>query len=174
MIGRVDRSGARRSPTGALPLGPYIAVLRSPRGDHVLQLFPAHGPNAAREAHLESAARQAEISASPVHPLPAQRPLRQHPSAGLAPVEAPEVLFDFAVLVDPQRIRHRVVARPSVIFVLVLHWCLHGAATPAPRADPDIPECQLHLFQLLWSCFRLPEHDSRQRTCEMHEKRIKY
>src|SRR5215203_5190566 len=82
------RRGARRSPTGALSFGPGLAVLRSPRFDHVLKLLPAYGLDAAREAHLESAPRQADLSASAVYPLPAQRSMLQHPSAGLAPAEA--------------------------------------------------------------------------------------
>ena len=69
-----------------------------------------------------------------VQPLPAQRPVRQHPSAGLAPVEAPEVLFKLAVLVDPDRIRDRVVARPPVLFVPVL-----AGVSPRPAVRLLVP-----------------------------------
>ena len=134
------------------PLG---IVIPEPEGYRFLAVrfnaFGIDGQTFATVEEARAAARQAQIPTSAVHPLPAERALRQYPPAGVPPSEMPEVLLQVPVLVDPARIRHSVVARPPIPFIPVTYQRLLEAAGLglASLANPDIPECQTHFCVLL-------------------------
>src|SRR5215212_3873227 len=78
--------------------------------------------------------------------------LRQQPPTCLAPAEAPEVLLQLAVLVNPARIRDGVVPGAAVILVPVGLPKSLLEATAIVLSDGES-----HPASLLWSCCFYPK-----------------